>query len=138
MMLIIQKGTYNSIQESCYDSYDQRCGSHQIRFSLSKENFCMVTTTKLIIIIITIFLNIVISFLLKMCIMHISFLQEVHQLVILVLQQLVRPATPSHYANVRIIIRVLHHGYLCSYIYESLILHMNLNKIEYLQESSHL
>ena len=40
MMLIIQKETHNSIQESCYDSYDQRCGSHHT-FSSSEEK-CVV------------------------------------------------------------------------------------------------
>ena len=59
-------------------------------------------------------------------------LQEVHQPITLVLQELVRLETPSHHVNVRIIIWVPHHGDLCSYIYENILLHMNLNNIEYL------
>ena len=69
-------------------------------FSLTEENLFRVNATPLIIRLITIFLNIVLSFLLNMSIMHISFfLQEVHQPITLVLHELVRLATPSHHAK---------------------------------------
>ena len=42
-------------------------------FSLTEENLCLVTATPLIIRIITILLNTVLSFLLNITIMHISF-----------------------------------------------------------------